>query len=71
MFTRQGREKEMTTQRDKAVANKQSCPGKQKAVGYREWKRRLIAAVDIFGKGYVNTGIVGGVELAKPYGFIE
>ena len=45
------------------------CPGKQKAVGYREWKRRLIAAVDIFGKGYVNTGIVGGVELAKPYGF--
>jgi hypothetical protein len=45
------------------------CPGKAKWVGYREWKRRLIAAVDIFGRGYVGTGIVGGVELAKPFGF--
>jgi len=25
--------------------------------------------VDIFGPGRVNTGIVAGVELAKPYGF--
>lgn len=45
------------------------CPGKAKWVGYQEWKKRLIRAVDIFGKGYVNTCIVGGVELAKPYGF--
>jgi len=45
------------------------CPGKSEWVGYMEWKRRLIAAVDIFGKGNVNTGTVGGVELAKPYGF--
>lgn len=45
------------------------CPGKAKYVGYEEWKRRLYDAVDVFGKGNVNTGLVGGVELAKPYGF--
>lgn len=45
------------------------CPGKAEWVGYKEWKRRLVAAVDIFGKGYVNSGLVGGVELAKPLGF--
>lgn len=45
------------------------CPGKAEWIGYREWKRRLVAAVDIFGRGRVNTGIVAGVELAKPYGF--
>ena len=45
------------------------CPGKAEWVGYREWKNRLIRAVDIFGRGYVGTGIVGGVETAKPKGF--
>lgn len=45
------------------------CPGKEEWVGYQEWKNRLIRAVDIFGRGHVNTGIVGGVELAKPHGF--
>lgn len=45
------------------------CPGKAEWVGYREWKRRLVAAVDIFGRGNVNSGIVGGVELARPLGF--
>lgn len=45
------------------------CPGKHARVGYREWKRRLVAAVGIFGRGRVNTGFVGGVELAKPSGF--
>lgn len=45
------------------------CPGKARWVGYQEWKRRMIRAVDIFGRGYVNTCIVAGVELAKPYGF--
>jgi len=47
------------------------CPGKADNVGYQEWKQRLIRSVDIFGKGHVATGIVGGVELAKPYGFIS
>lgn len=45
------------------------CPGKAEWIGYREWQNRLIRAVDIFGRGYVSTGIVGGVETAKPKGF--
>lgn len=45
------------------------CPGKAEAVGYREWQQRLIRAVDIFGRGNVGTGLVGGVELARPHGF--
>jgi len=45
------------------------CPGKAANISYAEWKRRLYDAVEIFGKGQVNTGIVGGVELATPHGF--
>jgi hypothetical protein len=45
------------------------CPGKTKWIGYREWKKRLIDAVDIFGPSRVNTGIVSGVELVQPFGF--
>ncbi len=45
------------------------CPGKAKWVGYKEWRERLVRAVDIFGRGNVNTGIVGGVEMAQPHGF--
>lgn len=44
------------------------CPGKAEHVGYKEWRSRLIRAVDIFGRGNVNTGIVGGIELARPHG---
>jgi hypothetical protein len=32
-------------------------------------EKASIDAVDIFGPGYVNTGLVVGVELAKPNGF--
>ncbi len=45
------------------------CPGKHQRLGYQEWKRRIFAAVDIFGRGNVNSGTVGGVELGKPNGF--
>jgi hypothetical protein len=45
------------------------CPGKAAYIPFNEWKQRLYTAVDIFGKGQVNTGIVSGVELAQPYGF--
>lgn len=45
------------------------CPGKAKYLGYREWKNRMYKAVDIMGKGNVYCGIVGGVEMAQPYGF--
>lgn len=47
------------------------CPGKSKYVGYDTWKERLFYAVEIFGKGYVSTGIVAGVEMAKPYGYMN
>lgn len=45
------------------------CPGKARLVGYREWRERLVRAVDIFGRGNVGTGLVGGVETAQPLGF--
>lgn len=45
------------------------CPGKDKWVGYCEWRDRLVRAVDIFGRGKVGNGIVGGVELSQPNGF--
>lgn len=45
------------------------CPGKAKFVGYQEWKDRIYTAVNIFGRGNVYCGIVGGVEMAQPYGF--
>lgn len=45
------------------------CPGKAEWIGYKEWKRRLVDAVDVFGPGRVNTGIVAGIELAGPHGF--
>ncbi|MDR2152101.1 MAG: hypothetical protein LBO72_04715 [Helicobacteraceae bacterium] len=44
------------------------CPGKAKWIGYKEWKKRLFDAVEIFGENRVNTGFVAGVELASPYG---
>lgn len=47
------------------------CPGKAKHVGYEEWKHRLYDAVDIFGRGNVDCGIVGGVETAQPNGFAD
>lgn len=45
------------------------CAGKAKHIGYQEWKRRLYASVDVFGKGNVTSGVVLGTELAKPNGF--
>lgn len=44
------------------------CPGKAEHIGYAEWKKRLIDSVEVFGRGNVNTGIVGGVDLSKPHG---
>ena len=44
------------------------CPGKAAWVGYDEWKCRLIRAVDIFGRGRVDTGLVAGAELVTAYG---
>lgn len=45
------------------------CPGKTKFVGYDEWIRRTIKAVDIFGVGRVQPNFVIGVEMSKRNGF--
>lgn len=63
----------MTYTTDIEVLNKELfewiCPGKTARIGYDEWKRRLFHAVDVFGRGNVTSGVVLGVELAKPNGF--
>lgn len=45
------------------------CPGKEKWIGYEEWRKRTIDAVDVFGTGNVYTQVVAGAELARPHGF--
>ncbi len=45
------------------------CPGKAKYVGYDEWIKRTIRAVDFWGPGNVNPNFVPGVEMAQPFGF--
>ncbi len=45
------------------------CPGKDKHVGYDEWIKRTVRAVDFWGPGRVNPNFVLGVEMAKPHGF--
>lgn len=45
------------------------CPGKDKYIGYDEWIRRTIRAVDFWGPTQVNPNFVLGLEMAKPYGF--
>jgi hypothetical protein len=45
------------------------CPGKERFVGYNEWIKRTIRAVDLWGPGRVNPNFVIGAEMAKPYGF--
>jgi len=46
-------------------------PGKAKAIGREEWIRRLEKAVDIYGRGRVGTGFVGGFECAPRPGFLS
>lgn len=45
------------------------CPGKEKFIGRDNWIRRIIESAEIFGPSNVIPNFVGGVELAKPYGF--
>jgi biotin synthase-related radical SAM superfamily protein len=48
---------------------KRICPGKERYVGYNEWKKRIFDAVDVFGRGYVNSAQVIGVEFSGKEGF--
>jgi hypothetical protein len=45
------------------------CLGRDKHIGYDEWIKRTIRAVDFWGRGRVNPNFVLGVEMAKPHGF--
>ncbi len=45
------------------------CPGKAESVGYDEWIKRTIRAVDFWGVGNVNPNFVPGVEMVHPAGF--
>ena len=45
------------------------CPGKASTVGYDEWIKRTIRAVDFWGPGNVVPSFVPGVEMAQPFGF--
>lgn len=47
------------------------CPGKAKFVGWGEWVKRTIRAVDFWGPGKVNPNFVLGIEMAQPHGFKE
>lgn len=55
---------------DRALFEKM-CPGKNKWVGYDEWLRRTVDAVEVFGRGNVYTQVVAGAELARPDGFTD
>ena len=44
-------------------------PGKARRIGYTEWVKRMLDSVDILGEGNVRPNFVGGIEMAKPYGF--
>jgi len=45
------------------------CPGKAKYFGRQYWIDSALSAVEIFGRGYVCTQFVGGVEMMQPHGF--
>lgn len=49
----------------------QLCPGKMRSIGYAEWIRRLVKAVDIYGEGNVHSTFVSGVEMVLLYGFSD
>lgn len=45
------------------------CPGKNRYVGRDEWIKRILDARDVFGAANVIPNFVGGIEMARPYGF--
>lgn len=45
------------------------CPGKAKFIGWDNWIKRTLRAVDFWGERMVNPSFVLGVEMAQPHGF--
>ncbi|MDH5720674.1 MAG: radical SAM protein [Spirochaetia bacterium] len=48
---------------------KKVCPGKSRFIGRETWIRRILESAEVFGAKNVIPNFVGGVEMAKPYGF--
>ena len=46
-------------------------PGKMRYIGREEWIKRVVEAADVFGPSRVIPNFVGGIEMAKPYGFTD
>lgn len=47
-----------------------TCPGKARHLGFDRYRELIVAAVDVFGAGRVNTGFVAGGEVS-PVGFAD
>jgi len=45
------------------------CPGKARYVGRDTWIARIIEAAEVFGPERVIPNFVGGIEMARPFGF--
>ena len=45
------------------------CPGKSATIGRGNWIQRILDAREVFGASCVIPNFVGGVEMARPYGF--
>ncbi len=45
------------------------CPGKERTIGRDTWIRRILDSAEIMGPENVIPNFVGGVEMAKPFGF--
>lgn len=46
-------------------------PGKNRYIGRDEWVKRVVEAAEVFGPSRVIPNFVGGIEMAKPYGFTD
>lgn len=46
-------------------------PGKNRYIGRDEWIRRVVDAADVFGPSRVIPNFVGGIEMARPFGFTD
>ncbi len=47
------------------------CPGKARYIGRAKWMNRILDAADVFGPEHVIPNFVGGVEMARPYGYTD
>lgn len=46
-------------------------PGKNRYIGREEWIRRVVEAAEVFEPSRVIPNFVGGIEMARPFGFTD